>query len=148
MLVCVTTALQWTRRYCPSGVNLIFERYFPLTNALNVGWLLIRHQFSSIPASAAATMMVSPTCIIMELPFFTLLLIGSVCGTSCVEVWKNMSPGDGGSPHSSVRDPVMKLHEASLTSTNDFCSPPTGGLLEDLSCFIFLNDSASYFSLD
>ena len=38
-LVCVTPALQWTRRYCPLGASLIFERYFSLTNALHVYWL-------------------------------------------------------------------------------------------------------------
>ena len=137
MLVCVTTALQWTRRYCPSGVNLIFERYFLLTNALHFDWLSIRHQFSSIPTSAAAARMVSPTCIILELPFFTLSLIGSVCVASCVEVWQNMSPGYDGSPHSSVGDPIMRLHEASLTSTNAFWFPPLGA------CWKIYPDSSS-----
>ena len=142
------TALQWAHRYFPSGVSLVFERYFPLMNALHVDWLSRRHQFSSIPASAVSARMVSPTCIILAIPFFTLLLIGSVCGTSCVEVAHNMSPGDGGSTHSSVGDPIMRLHEASLIFTNDFWSPPPGGLLEYFSCFIFLNASASSFSLD
>ena len=54
-----------------------------------------------------------------------------------------MSPRDGGSPHSSVGAPIMRLHEASLTFTNDFWSPPPGGLLGDFSCFILLNASAS-----
>ena len=38
----------------------MFERYFPLINTLHVDWLLRRHQFSSISASAAAARMVSP----------------------------------------------------------------------------------------
>ena len=49
--------------------------------------------------------------IILELPFFTLLLIGSVCGTYCVEVWKNTSPVDGGSPHYSLGAPIMRLQK-------------------------------------
>ena len=36
LLVCVTTMLQWTHRYCPLGESLIFERYFLLKNALHV----------------------------------------------------------------------------------------------------------------
>ena len=65
-LVCVTPALKWTRRYCPSGESLIFERYFSLMNALHVDWLSRRHSFSLILASAAAARMVSPTCIMLE----------------------------------------------------------------------------------
>ena len=147
LLVCVTPALQWTRRYCSLGASLIFEGYFLLINALHVDWLSRRHQFSSIKASAAAPMTVSPTCIIMESSFLTLVLIGSVCWTSWVEVWQNMRPWDVSSPHSSVGDPIIRLHEESLTLTNDFWSPPPGGLLEDFPCFIFLNDSASSLSL-
>ena len=41
-----TSALQWTRRYCPSGASLMFDSYFPLINALHVDWLSIMHQFS------------------------------------------------------------------------------------------------------
>ena len=75
LLVCVTLALQWTRRYFPSGASLTFERYFPLINALHVDWLSRRHQFSSIPAYAAAARVVFPTCIMLASPFLTLLLI-------------------------------------------------------------------------
>ena len=129
LLVCVTTALQWTHRYYPSGASMIFERYFLFTNVLHVNWWSKRHQFSSITASAAVVNMVWPTWIILALPFFTMLLIVTFCGTSCVEFWQNMRPGYGGSPHSSVGYPIMKLHKASLTFTNDFCYPPPGGLL-------------------
>ena len=82
LLVCVTPALQWTRRYFPSGASLMFESYFPLINALHVDWLSRRHQFSSIPASAAAAWMVSPTCIILASPFLTMLLIDWFCRAS------------------------------------------------------------------
>ena len=140
--VCVTPALQWTRRYFPLVSSMIFERYFLLMNALHVDWLSRRHQFSSIPASAAAARMVLPTCIMMEFPYLTLLLIGSFYRNSCVEVWQNMRPGVGSSPHSLVGYPIMRLHEESLTFTNDFWSPPPGVMLEYLSCFIFLNASA------
>ena len=133
MLVCVTPVLQWIHRYFPYGASLIFERYFLLLNALHVDWFSMRHQFSSITASAAAARMVSPICIMLALPFFTLLLIGSVCGTFCVEVWNNMRPGDGGLPHSLVGAPITRLHKTSLTLTNDFWSPPPGGLLDDFS---------------
>ena len=61
LLMGVTPALKWTRRYCPSVESLIFERYFPLMNVLHVDWLLIRHQFLSITASAEAARMLSPT---------------------------------------------------------------------------------------
>ena len=81
------------------------------------------------------------------LPFFTLLLIVSVCRNSFVEVWYNKSPVDGGSPHSLVGDLIMILHEASLMFTNAFGYPTTGGLLGDFSYFIFLNESASSLSL-
>ena len=91
-----------------------------MMNALFVDWLSRRHTFSLIPASAAADSMVLPTCILMKLPFFILLLIGSVCRTSCVEVCNNMSPGDSGSPHSLVVDTIMRLHKVSLTFTNFF----------------------------
>ena len=149
LLVCVNPALKWTRRYFPSGASLIFERYFMLMNALHVNWLPRRHQFSLVPASDTVSRMVSPKCIIMALPFFILLLIGSVCGTSCVEVWQNTSPGDGGLNHYLVGDPTMRLHEASLKSSNAFCYPTPGGLLEleYFSCFSFLNASASSLSL-
>ena len=103
--------------------------------------------FLLIPASAVAARMVSPTCIILALPLFILSLIGSVYGTSCVEVWQNMIPGDGGSPHSLVGDPTMRLYEASLAFTNAFWYPPPGGLLEYFSCLIFLNASESSLSL-
>ena len=129
LLVCVTPTLQWTLRYFPSGTSLIFERYFSLMNSLHVYWLSRRHQFSLIPASAAAASMVSPMFIMMELPLFKLLLMDSVCRTSCVEVWQNMRPGDGSLAHSLVGYPIMKLHEVSFTFTNAFWSPPPGGLL-------------------
>ena len=67
-------------------------------NALYVKWLSIRHQFLSIPASAAAARMVSPTYIVIALPFFIMLLIGSVCGTSSVEFLQYMILGDGSYP--------------------------------------------------
>ena len=147
LLVCVTPALQWTRRYFPPGVPIIFERYFLLMNALHVDWLSRMNHFSSITASATAARMVSPTCIILALPLFVLLLIGSLCGTSCVEVWQNISPVDGVSPHSFLGYPIMRLHKASLTFANAFCSPPPGGLLGDFSCFGFMDASESYLSL-
>ena len=50
-------------------------------------------------------------------------------------------------PHSSVWDPIMRLHKSSLTFTNAFWSYPPGSLLEDFSWFIFLNDSVFYLSL-
>ena len=77
--------------------------------------------------------------------FLTLLLIYSACRTSWAEVWKNMRPGYGNFPHSSVGDPIMRLHKASFTVTNGFCYPPPEGLLEDFYCFIFLDASASFF---
>ena len=98
-------------------------------NALHVKWLSRRRQLSLIPASSAAYRMVSPTCIILALPFFILMLIGSVYRTSCVEIWHIMSPGDGGSPHSLVGDPIMGLHEASLIFTNTFFLSSTSGLV-------------------
>ena len=72
LLVCVTPALQWTCKYFPSGASLIFERYFPLMNALLVDWLSRRHHFSSILASAAAARMVLPTLMMLALPLLTL----------------------------------------------------------------------------
>ena len=147
MLVFVNPALQWTHTYCPLGASLIFESYFLLMNALHVDWLSRRHQFSTIPASDAAARMVLPTCIILASPLPILLFTDSVCQTYSVEVCQNMSPGDGNFPHSLVGDPVMRLHEASFTFTNTLRSPPPGGLLEDFSCFSFLNTSASSLSL-
>ena len=141
VLVCVTPALQWKRRYCPSGASLIFERYFLLMNVLHVDQLSRSHQSSLILTFAEAARMVLPTFIMLVLPFFILLLIGSVCRTSSVEVFQNMSTRDGGSPHSQVGDPTTRLHEASLTFTNTFWYPPPWGSLEDFSCFIFLNES-------
>ena len=47
--------------------------------------------------------------------------------TYCVEVLHNMSPWDCILPHSSVGDPTMILHEASLTFTNTLWSPPPRG---------------------
>ena len=124
------SALQWTRWYCPPGSSLMFESYFPLINAFHVNWLSRRHQFSSIPASAAASRMVSPTCIMLASTFLTLLLIDWFCRASWVEVWQNMRSVDGSSPHSSVGDPIMRLHDASLTFASAFWSPPPGGLLD------------------
>ena len=46
-----------------------------------------------------------------------------------------MSPGDGGSPHSSVGDPIMRLHEASLIFINDFLVSSTRGLVGIFSLF-------------
>ena len=120
VLVCVTPMLQWTRIYYPSGESLIFERYFLLVNAFHVDCLSRRHQFSSIMASAAESRMVFPTCIIMEFPFLKLLLMGSVCDTSCVDFWQNMRPIDGSSPHYSMGYPIMRLRGASFTFTNYF----------------------------
>ena len=132
---------------CP---NLLTTLYFTKGtswdghfHALHLNWLSRRHQFSSIPASTAEVSMVSPTCIMLALPFLKLFLISSVCVTSCVEVWQNMRPGDVSSPHFLVGAPIMRLHEASFTFTNDFWSPTPGGLLEDFSWFILLNASAS-----
>ena len=107
-----------------------------------------RHQFSSIPSSAAAASMVSSARIMLALTFFTLLLIGSVFGTSCVEFWQNMRSGDVSLPHSSVGSPIMRLQEAPLKFTNAFWYPPPRGLLEDFYWFIFLNASASSLSLE
>ena len=90
-LVCVTPELQWTRRYFPLEASLIFDRYFPLMNALNVKWFLRRPQFSLIPASYAASRMVFSTYIIMALHLLILSLIGYVCRTSWFEVWQNMT---------------------------------------------------------
>ena len=42
-----------------------------------------------------------------------------------------MSTGDEGSPHYSVGDTIIGLHEASLTFTNAFWYPLPGSLLED-----------------
>ena len=125
---------------------MIFEGYLSLMNALHVNWLLRRRQFSLILDSTAAVRRVLPTCIMLALPFFILLLIVSVYWTSCVDVWQNMSPGDGGSPHSSLGDPIMRLHKAYFTFTNTFWYPLPGGLLAYFSCFIFLNASTSYLS--
>ena len=147
VLVCVNPVLQWTRRYFPLGASLIFESYFSLMNVLHVDWLSRRHQFSSITASAEADRMVSPTCIILELPFITLVLIVSVCGTSCVEVSHKMRPGYGSSPHYSVGAPIMRLYKASLTFTNAYWYPLPGSSLEYFYCFILLNYSESSFRL-
>ena len=100
----------------------------------------------SRPVTAQLTWKYTLT-IMLDQPFFTLLLIGSVCGTSCVEVWQNMRPGDGGSPHYLVGAPIMRLHKASLIFTNAFWSPPLGGLLEYFSCLILLNTYESSLSL-
>ena len=147
LLVCVTLAIKWTFIYCPSGASLILERYFLLINALHVDWFPRRHQFQSIPASAASARMVSPTFIMLTSPYLTLFLIGSVCWTSWVEVWQNTRPGDGILTHFLVGYPIMILHKASLMFTNALCSPPPGGLLEYFSCFIFLNSYAYSLSL-
>ena len=40
LLVCVTPAFQFTRRYWPSGAYMIFERYFMLMNA-KACWLVV-----------------------------------------------------------------------------------------------------------
>ena len=106
---------------------MIFERYLLLLNVLHVDWLLRWHQFSSILASAAASRMVSPMCIILGLPIFKLLLVGSVFRTSCVDVWQNISPGNGSSPHSSEGAPIMNLHEASFYIHQCFLVPSTRG---------------------
>ena len=45
VLVCVTPVLQWKCIYCPLGASIIFERYFPLMNALHINRLSIRHKF-------------------------------------------------------------------------------------------------------
>ena len=97
--------------------NLWYLRGFLLLmNALHINWLSRRHQFSSIPASAAAARMVSSTCIILAPPFLILLLVDSVCRTSWVDVWQNMRPWDGGLPHSLVGGPIMRPNEVSLIS--------------------------------
>ena len=143
LLVCVTTKLQWTRIYLPLGTFLIFERYFPLMNALHVYWYLRRQQISLILNYATSDRMVSPTCIMLTLPFFILLLLGTVFRTSYVKVWQSISPVDGGSPDSLVEVSIIRLHKASLMFTNAFWYPPPGVLLEDYPYFIFLNASAS-----
>ena len=56
-----------------------------------------------------------------------------------------MRPGDGSSPHSSVGDTIMRLHEASLTFTSAFWSPPPGGLLDDFSCLICYESLCTFF---
>ena len=50
--------------------SLMFDRYLPLMKSLQVDWLLRRHQFSSIPDSAAESRMLSLTCIMLALRFF------------------------------------------------------------------------------
>ena len=123
-LLCVAPSLQWTRRYFPLGASLVFERYFPLMNALHVDWLSRRHKFSLIPFSTAAARMVSPTLIILKLPFFILLLIGSVCGTSCVDGWQKTRPVYCGfapflcgvSHHETARS-VFEFHQCFLVSS-------------------------------
>ena len=148
----VTPVLQWTRRYCPSGAFLVFYRYFPLMKALHVDWLPRRHQFSSITYPAAASRMVSTTCITLD---FCVLcenaslissVIGSVCNNYCDEVWQHMSPWDGSSSHSLVKTPIMRLHDSSLTLTKVVLSTPSGCLLPDYACFVFLNTSSSSLS--
>ena len=147
LLVCVIPALQWTRRYCTLGSSLIFDWHFTLINALHVDSLSRRYQSSLIPASTATANMVLPTRIMLELSFFILSMIGSVYSKSCFEVCKNMSPGDGGPPHSLVGDPIIILHEASLAFTKAFRFTPPRGLLVDLPCSILLNDYASHLIL-
>ena len=68
--------------------------------------------------------MVFTTCIILELPFFILLFIGSVCWTSCVDVWQNMSPGEyvsphcfGGGSHNETAQSVFDLYQCFLVSS-------------------------------
>ena len=53
-------------------------------------------------------------------------VIGYIFNTSCDEVWKKTSPGDGRSSHSSVGITIMRLHDASLTLTNVFFSSIRG----------------------
>ena len=120
----------------------MFYRCFPLMDVFHVDWLSRRHQFSLIMVFAAADRMVSPTCIMLPLSFFILLLIGSVCNNSCVEVFQNIIPGDKESYHSSVGDPIIRLYEDYLAFTNTFWSTPSGGGVAYFSCFVFLNASA------
>ena len=79
--------------------------------------------------------MVSPTHIMFEFRLlceknsWTLSVMVSIFKNSCVDVWKNMSPVDGISSHYLVGMPIMRLHGASSTFTDVFCStPPSGGL--------------------
>ena len=145
--MCVTPALQCTRRYCPSGSSLIFERFFFVYECVACQLVVEKEpiivNFVLRCSSQDGITHVHYSGITLHHAVF----IGSVCGTSCVEFWNNMRPGYGTFPHSSVEDAIMRLHEASLTFTNAFWSPLIGGLLEDFYCFIFLKASASSLSL-
>ena len=71
-----------------------------------------------------------------------LYVLVSICKTSCDKVWQNMSQGNGILYHSLVGMPNTRLHDASSTFTNMFCSLTTsGGLFPYLACFVFLNVS-------
>ena len=128
----------------------MFDRYFPLMKALHVDLLSRRHQFSSFTDSVSAARMVSPTRIMLVFPLLcnnaslVLSVTGSFYKTYFDEVWHNIIPGDGRSSHSSVGIPIMRLHDLFLNFINVFCSPPSGGLFPDFSCFIFLNSSATF----
>ena len=107
----------------------MFDIYFTFMKALHVYLLSRRHQFQSILASTAESRMVSPTKIMLALRllrknnYWTLSVMGSIFKTSCDEVWKNMSPGDGILSHSLEGMPILRLHDESSTFTNVFCSP-------------------------
>ena len=68
--------------------------------ALHVELLLKRHQFSPIPDSVYAAIIVSPTFMMSEFrllcknTYLDLSFMGYICKTSFDEVWHNMSPGD------------------------------------------------------
>ena len=104
----------------------MFDKYFLMVKSLHVDWFLRRHQFSSITDSAASASVVSPTHIMLVLHFlhennhWDLSIMGSIFNTYCDDVWKKMSPVDGGLSHFLVEIPIMRLHDASSTLTNVF----------------------------
>ena len=146
LLVGVTPALQSTCGYFLLVAYLIFERYFPLMNVLHVYLLSKRHQFPSFWPLMRQPGWYWSRALCWCYPF-SYFFIGSVCITSCVEVWHKISPGDCGSPHSSVGATIVRLYKSSLMFTNSFWYHPPGWLLEDFSCFMFLNAYASSLGL-
>ena len=92
LCVYVTPEFQWTCKYCTSVLSLMFYRYLKFAKSLRFNCLSRFHQFSSIPASSAASRIVSPTCIILELCFscgdyfWYSSVMESICKATCDEV--------------------------------------------------------------
>ena len=146
LFVCVTPALNCTRRYYPQGVSLIFYRYFQLINVLRVYWLSRRQQFSWIPVSAAAASVVLPTCIILVLPFlscrwYDLSVVHILFKFGIILVQEmGFTPFLGGSSHHKTAWGVFDVYQRFFVSS-------TRGVLSRFFLFFFLDASGSSLSL-